>query len=205
MQCGIQLIILNVLMYTHVFFQILSHDCYNGVINTNIIVVSIFQILLIIALMIKHKSISKYLQYIIWIVNLIYISDEIKKLILIQLYKDQFKYCNNSDIVVNTFYYYLNSINLFLVIVNFFFMFKKINKIERIDYEMYMQGIELQDVHEAETLEFLCSICLENEKKTIVKLKCSHLFHKSCIFHWYNINKEKATKCFCPVCRSPFM
>jgi len=46
-----------------------------------------------------------------------------------------------------------------------------------------------------------CVICLdelkqnEQEEKTIAKLKCEHLFHKKCIFNWFD------TKPDCPICR----
>jgi len=41
-----------------------------------------------------------------------------------------------------------------------------------------------------------CSICLEEEKESIVKLNCDHLFHKDCIKDW--LKRELS----CPVCRS---
>lgn len=43
-----------------------------------------------------------------------------------------------------------------------------------------------------------CAICLielNNKKRIISKLKCKHLFHKTCINKWF---KQKET---CPICR----
>ena len=40
-----------------------------------------------------------------------------------------------------------------------------------------------------------CTICLENLTDNIIKLKCSHLYHKECIKNWI---KKKPN---CPMCR----
>ena len=53
------------------------------------------------------------------------------------------------------------------------------------------------DVSEDEKKEFdFCSICLEEEKESIVKLNCDHLFHKDCIKGWLKRDMS------CPNCRS---
>jgi len=43
----------------------------------------------------------------------------------------------------------------------------------------------------------LCSICLDGEKKVDSMIEsCEHVFHRSCIEHWVDINQS------CPNCRS---
>ena len=42
-----------------------------------------------------------------------------------------------------------------------------------------------------------CIICLEkfNKYSNIQKLSCDHIFHKNCIYKWYETNDK------CPICR----
>lgn len=56
-----------------------------------------------------------------------------------------------------------------------------------------------------------CSICLEviqikkkkfNFRNNFIKLKCNHIFHKSCINEWYKVCKNKKTELICPYCRN---
>ena len=50
---------------------------------------------------------------------------------------------------------------------------------------------------EMETIDSLvCSICLDEENKVDVKLKCNHMFHESCITSWFKQNT------ICPICRA---
>jgi len=50
----------------------------------------------------------------------------------------------------------------------------------------------------SDNLKYICSICLENLKKNenIVRLNCSHQYHKECIIKW--LREKKFT---CPNCR----
>lgn len=41
----------------------------------------------------------------------------------------------------------------------------------------------------------LCSICLENDEKNFVALKCGHIFHFNCVVRWNCVSKN------CPNCR----
>ena len=43
-----------------------------------------------------------------------------------------------------------------------------------------------------------CCIC-KDEIKEGIKLKCFHIFHKTCIIEWFNINQT------CPLCRTDFI
>ena len=49
-----------------------------------------------------------------------------------------------------------------------------------------------------ETIDDVCSICLENLENNIIKLDCNHIYHIRCINMWiiYNNNIE------CPLCRT---
>lgn len=41
-----------------------------------------------------------------------------------------------------------------------------------------------------------CSICLEDfSDNVILKLRCNHLFHRNCIYNWFNFDIR------CPLCR----
>lgn len=54
-----------------------------------------------------------------------------------------------------------------------------------------------KDVTDEEKNNFdFCSICLDDEKDSIVKLNCDHFFHKDCIKSW--LRREMS----CPICRS---
>lgn len=46
--------------------------------------------------------------------------------------------------------------------------------------------------------DVVCIICLENFKKNdiVTELYCKHLYHKECIFKWFNEKKYQ-----CPMCR----
>jgi hypothetical protein len=40
-----------------------------------------------------------------------------------------------------------------------------------------------------------CSICLEQNDETSIKISCNHCYHSKCIKIWFNKSK------FCPLCR----
>lgn len=56
----------------------------------------------------------------------------------------------------------------------------------------------------------LCNICFD-ESGNFCKLACEHIFHKECIYKWYNTKKEDIDKNTvnysnsCPNCRSPII
>lgn len=43
-----------------------------------------------------------------------------------------------------------------------------------------------------------CSICMENydEKSSVIKIPCNHMYHEKCILQWFENNKT------CPLCRN---
>ena len=43
-----------------------------------------------------------------------------------------------------------------------------------------------------------CTIC-KDEIEEGIKLNCKHIFHKTCIIEWFNINQS------CPLCRTSFI
>jgi hypothetical protein len=47
----------------------------------------------------------------------------------------------------------------------------------------------------------ICSICLDNDGE-LYSLKCGHVFHKNCIFSWYNKLAHNDISFNCPNCRS---
>ena len=55
----------------------------------------------------------------------------------------------------------------------------------------------LEKINISETVESFCPICLDeyNDKETISKLNCNHIFHKKCIKEWFHNNNN------CPNCR----
>ena len=54
----------------------------------------------------------------------------------------------------------------------------------------------LSDVSEEVKIEDDCSICYNSLNQDSIKLRCSHIFHKSCISEWI---KQSVT---CPICRT---
>lgn len=63
----------------------------------------------------------------------------------------------------------------------------------KIKYQIILKGKTLKD----ENLIRECVICLQNINinEKIIKLRCNHYFHKSCVLLWINKNKT------CPTCR----
>jgi hypothetical protein len=49
----------------------------------------------------------------------------------------------------------------------------------------------------------ICSICLHSyvENDIICQVKCSHIYHKSCIDSWINISRNLT----CPICRDELL
>ena len=65
-------------------------------------------------------------------------------------------------------------------------------------YLKYKTDTSLSEkINIGETVELFCPICLEeyNDKETICKLNCNHIFHKECIKEWFKKNNN------CPNCR----
>jgi hypothetical protein len=58
--------------------------------------------------------------------------------------------------------------------------------------------IQYTDIHYTDN-EYMdtCSICLYGYKEgeSLVKLNCSHIYHKDCLFDWFKKNRN------CPMCR----
>jgi hypothetical protein len=47
-----------------------------------------------------------------------------------------------------------------------------------------------------------CSICLDNNNKHSVKIKCNHIFHNKCIEEWKTISIKNNNIVSCPLCRT---
>ena len=47
-----------------------------------------------------------------------------------------------------------------------------------------------------------CSICLDNNNKHSVKIKCNHIFHNKCIEEWKTISFKNNNIVRCPLCRT---
>ena len=59
-------------------------------------------------------------------------------------------------------------------------------------------SIQYTDFHYTDNENIdICSICLYGYKKgePLVKLNCSHIYHKECIFDWFKKSRN------CPMCR----
>ena len=47
-----------------------------------------------------------------------------------------------------------------------------------------------------------CLICLDNNNKTSIKIKCNHIFHNKCIEKWENVSIKNNNIVSCPICRT---
>ena len=62
-----------------------------------------------------------------------------------------------------------------------------------------IQYFELENIENNPNLSnYECCICLDNNKKDLIILKCNHIYHKDCIDKWFD--KENS----CPLCRKMF-
>ena len=93
---------------------------------------------------------------------------------------------NNEIVCVYLFYLYDN------VIYDIIHLFKNFNV--KIDIEK-----ELNKLYKNEEINEECFICKEEFEKGYIKLKCLHVFHKTCIEECFDINQT------CPLCRTNFM
>ena len=67
-----------------------------------------------------------------------------------------------------------------------------------LDHRLIETSIEYTEIqyNENENID-TCSICLYGykEDEKLVKLNCSHIYHKECIFDWFKKSRN------CPLCR----
>ena len=46
-----------------------------------------------------------------------------------------------------------------------------------------------------------CNICYESDGDDLIKTRCGHIFHRTCIFRWLTVGHEKT----CPSCRTDML
>lgn len=76
-----------------------------------------------------------------------------------------------------------------------------------LDYCKFKSKTYLTEIQYDESISDNCPICLEgyNIKDKLIKLDCSHIFHKKCIYNWFKRRIDKSEELNCPMCRNNFI
>lgn len=63
--------------------------------------------------------------------------------------------------------------------------------------EINERDIEYSEINYDEMGKDMCPICFVEykEDESLIKLNCSHIYHKECVFDWFKKNRN------CPLCR----